>query len=343
MAAPARRFSPAAGRCRGQVVDAAQAAGREVFVLAFEGETDPAVVDGVPHQWVPLGAVGRALEALHEAGSEDVVMIGPVRRPALASCKLGLARHAAPGQARARRRPGRRPAVQADRRRARGRGVPRDRRRRRDRRAAGARRACWPRSPPDAAAERDIAQGIAGRASRLGELDVGQAVVVQQGLVLGVEAVEGTDQLLARCAGLRRDGPGGVLVKLKKPRQERRADLPTIGPAHGRRGRGGAARRDRGARRQLPDHRARARGRGRRPRAACSWSASAAAAERAAIDAAGPGLRARRRAVGRHARRAADRGAAATRPATVSSSSASAARAWPSAAWSACSRWRSCR
>ena len=78
-----------------------------------------------------------------------------------------------------------------------------------------------------------------GRA-RLGELDVGQAVVVQQGLVLGVEAVEGTDRLLARCGELRREGPGGVLVKLKKPRQERRADLPTIGPAtirgRGRRG-----------------------------------------------------------------------------------------------------------
>jgi UDP-2,3-diacylglucosamine hydrolase len=82
---------------------------------------------------------------------------------------------------------------------------------------------------PDAAAARDIELGIRV-AARLGELDVGQAVVVQQGLVLGVEAVEGTDPLLARCAGLRRDGPGGVLVKLKKPTQERRADLPTIGP-----------------------------------------------------------------------------------------------------------------
>jgi DUF1009 family protein len=53
---------------------------------------------------------------------------------------------------------------------------------------------------------------------------------VQQGLVLGVEAAEGTDELLRRCAGLRRDGPGGVLVKMAKPGQERRADLPTIGP-----------------------------------------------------------------------------------------------------------------
>jgi UDP-2,3-diacylglucosamine hydrolase len=47
--------------------------------------------------------------------------------------------------------------------------------------------------------------------------------------VLGVEAIEGTDALLQRCAGLRREGPGGVLVKLAKPGQERRADLPTIG------------------------------------------------------------------------------------------------------------------
>jgi len=86
------------------------------------------------------------------------------------------------------------------------------------------------RAAPDAAARRDIAQGI-DVAMRLGELDVGQAVVVQQGLVLGVEAVEGTNRLLARCGELRREGPGGVLVKLKKPRQERRADLPTIGPA----------------------------------------------------------------------------------------------------------------
>ncbi|MHA1565718.1 MAG: UDP-2,3-diacylglucosamine diphosphatase LpxI domain-containing protein, partial [Alphaproteobacteria bacterium] len=39
-----------------------------------------------------------------------------------------------------------------------------------------------------------------------------------------------TDQLLARCGELRREGPGGVLVKLAKPGQERRADLPTIGP-----------------------------------------------------------------------------------------------------------------
>jgi DUF1009 family protein len=54
-------------------------------------------------------------------------------------------------------------------------------------------------------------------------------VVVQQGVVLGIEAVEGTTQLLARVATLRKDGFGGVLVKAAKPGQERRVDLPAIG------------------------------------------------------------------------------------------------------------------
>jgi DUF1009 family protein len=82
---------------------------------------------------------------------------------------------------------------------------------------------------PDEQSRRDIERGVAV-ARRLGEQDVGQAVVVQQGLVLAVEAIEGTDALLARAGELRREGPGGVLVKVKKPQQEERADLPSIGP-----------------------------------------------------------------------------------------------------------------
>ncbi len=64
----------------------------------------------------------------------------------------------------------------------------------------------------------------------LGAADVGQGCVVQQGLVLAVEAIEGTDAMLLRAGALRRDGIGGVLVKLVKPGQDKRADLPTIGP-----------------------------------------------------------------------------------------------------------------
>lgn len=81
---------------------------------------------------------------------------------------------------------------------------------------------------PDTADWQDITRGK--QVLRvLGPSDVGQAIVVQQGLVLGIEAIEGTENLLARCGLLRRPGPGGVLVKMAKPHQSRQVDLPTIG------------------------------------------------------------------------------------------------------------------
>jgi DUF1009 family protein len=88
------------------------------------------------------------------------------------------------------------------------------------------------------AAERDrsdIARGLALIAT-MGDFDVGQAVVVVDNHVLAVEAIEGTDQMLSRIAELRQSGriraPAGrgVLVKAPKPRQDRRIDLPSIGP-----------------------------------------------------------------------------------------------------------------
>ena len=74
-------------------------------------------------------------------------------------------------------------------------------------------------------------------ARAIGRLDIGQSVVVAEGLVLAVEAQEGTDALLARTANLPQalrgtaDARKGVLVKWPKPIQERRVDLPTIGVA----------------------------------------------------------------------------------------------------------------
>lgn len=74
-------------------------------------------------------------------------------------------------------------------------------------------------------------------ARAIGQLDVGQAAVVAHGLVLAVEAQEGTDAVLARVADLPahlkgRPGAGaGVLAKAPKPIQETRVDLPTIGLA----------------------------------------------------------------------------------------------------------------
>ena len=74
-------------------------------------------------------------------------------------------------------------------------------------------------------------------ARAMGRLDIGQAAVAARGLVLAVEAQEGTDALLRRCAELpialrgSAEAPVGVLAKAPKPIQDRRIDLPTIGVA----------------------------------------------------------------------------------------------------------------
>lgn len=64
----------------------------------------------------------------------------------------------------------------------------------------------------------------------IGLLDVGQSVVVEDGYILGIEAAEGTDNLVKRCADLRKNPTGAILVKLMKKGQDSRVDLPTVGP-----------------------------------------------------------------------------------------------------------------
>jgi DUF1009 family protein len=210
------------------VAEAARASGREVVVIAFEGHADPAWVERFPHAWVRLGAVGRTLELLHAHHCDEVCMIGRVGRPSLRALALdrrALAMLARLGGLDA----GDDKLLRLIVGELEGEGF----------RVVGAdelaRQLLAPEGriagpEPDAACLADVRRGVEV-ARALGAVDVGQAVVVQAGLVLGVEAVEGTDALLARCADLRREMPGGVLVKGRKVGQERRADLPTIGPA----------------------------------------------------------------------------------------------------------------
>jgi DUF1009 family protein len=210
-----------------RLIESCRADGREVFVLALEGEADPAAVDPVPHAWCRLGGAAAGLDILRAHGVRELVLAGGVRRPSLASLRPDwrAAKFLARVGYRALGDDGLLSAVVKELERE---GF----------RVLGADQlldqAELPEGPlgqvrPDGDALADIALGM--RIARaIGALDIGQAVVVQQGLVLGVEAIEGTDGLLRRCAGLRRDGPGGVLVKAEKPGQERRADRPTIGP-----------------------------------------------------------------------------------------------------------------
>jgi UDP-2,3-diacylglucosamine hydrolase len=210
-----------------KLVEKCRETARDCFVLAFEGETDPACVDGIDHAWSRLGAASKNFTMLREAGVQEIVMAGGIRRPSITGLRPDwrAAQFFARIGLRALGDDGLLSAVIKELERE---GFT----------LVGVESvlddAVAPEGPfgqhrPDDQALADIEHGFRVAAA-LGTLDIGQAVIVQQGMVLGVEAIEGTDQLIRRCADLRREGPGGVLVKAKKPDQERRADLPTIGP-----------------------------------------------------------------------------------------------------------------
>ena len=211
-----------------KLIDACKRGQRDFFVLALQGQADKNLVNDVPHRWVRIGATDEALSILKAEHVDEVVMAGSVRRPGLMEMKpdwrtvqvfarLGLSAlgddvllRAVAGE------------LEKD-------GF----------KLIGAHEiepslitpeGLLTKKAPSAENNADLTYGIKV-IKTLGQLDVGQAAVVQQGIVLAVEAVEGTDAMLARIAAVARPGPGGVLVKLAKPGQERRADLPTLGSA----------------------------------------------------------------------------------------------------------------
>jgi DUF1009 family protein len=210
-----------------QVIESCRAAGRDVFVLALQGAADRVTVERVPHAWCRIGAAATALDLLRANAVTELVLAGGVRRPSLAALRPDwrAAKFFARVGYRALGDDGLLSAVVKELEREGFRVIGADQL---------LDQAALPEGPlgqvrPDADALADIAHGLR-LARAIGALDIGQAVVVQQGFVLGVEAIEGTDGLLRRCAELRRDGPGGVLVKAEKPGQEKRVDRPTIGP-----------------------------------------------------------------------------------------------------------------
>jgi DUF1009 family protein len=217
------------GPLPGQVADAALAAGRPVFIAALEGFAEPAIIAGYAHEFFRLGAIGAIRAALKSRGCVDVVMIGPVKRPSLLSLRPdaeGAKLLAKIGRAAFAGDDGLLAAII--------RTLNED-----GFKVLGAHdilsdvlgpAGLLTQTAPDAAAMADVQRGFAVLAA-LGAADVGQACVVQQGIVLAVEAVEGTDAMLSRVKTLARPGPGGVLVKIAKPGQDRRADLPALGPA----------------------------------------------------------------------------------------------------------------
>jgi DUF1009 family protein len=200
---------------------------RPYHILALEGQADAAELAGHPLTWCRLGAAAKAFDIAQSEQIKEVVMAGPVKRPSLAALRpdaLALRVIASAGT----KAFGDDGILSAVIRFLEGEGI----------RIVGMDTILPGLRPsagvlgkvaPDEDAENDIRRGIA-ILDALSAHDVGQAVIVQQGMVLGIEAAEGTDGLIARCAELKREGPAPILIKLRKRGQEERADLPTIGP-----------------------------------------------------------------------------------------------------------------
>lgn len=217
-----------AGELPAKLIEAARAAGRPFLVIALKDHADPAGIGDAPHRWFRLGEAGSAIRALKEAGCVDLVMAGAVKRPGMLQlmpdrataaffAKFGWKALGDDGLLRA--------VIQhlESEYGFRIRGVEEvlpD--------LLGGRIGPLGSVVPDAAAWRDIRRGV-DVLKALGHVDVGQSVIVQQDLVLGIEAVEGTDALIARSTALARPGDGGVLVKLAKPGQETKLDRPALG------------------------------------------------------------------------------------------------------------------
>ncbi len=214
------------------VADAVTKYGRRVVLFAIRGWADPKRVVDYPHYWAALGQFGAFCRLARREGCQDVVLIGSMVRPAIWQIRpdlktlrllpriFGIFRggddYLLKGVA----------AIFEEH------GF----------RLLGA-HAVAPeilmpegtlgRERPTERDNADIAKGLAFLTAA-SPFDVGQAVVVADARVLAIEAAEGTDSLLERIAQLRQTGRiasgRGVLVKAAKRNQDRRLDLPSIGP-----------------------------------------------------------------------------------------------------------------
>ena len=216
------------------VADSLVARGLDPVLFALKGACDPVRVERFRHHWISVGQVGRAVKLFRSENCRDLVFIGTLVRPALSEIRLDWGTVRVIGRVWAAFRGGDDHLLSGI-----GRILEQD-----GFRMVGIRdvapdllmpEGCITRAAPDQSAAADIARGR-DVLRALSPFDIGQAVIVIDGHVVGVEDIEGTDGLLARVAHLRAEGrirakaARGVLVKAPKSTQDLRFDLPTIGP-----------------------------------------------------------------------------------------------------------------
>lgn len=211
-----------------RVAQAASAVGRPVHVVVLEGHGDPTAYSGQSHVTLRWGLAAQMLSWLKQQGVREVVLAGNVARPSLLSLRPDAASMKLLGRIGRAAFNGDDSILRAVMKVLAEEGFE----------VIGAQALLTGLLPqaallagpmPDDIARTDITRGIAV-CHALGTVDVGQSVVVQQGLVLGLEAIEGTDALILRAGALKREGSAPILVKTPKPSQSHLVDLPTIGP-----------------------------------------------------------------------------------------------------------------
>ncbi len=209
-----------------EIIRHCQKEGIPVFVVGLEPFATEEQFEGAPHTFARMGQAGKIIKALKEHGVRDIVLAGGIKRPSLKElipdmegmkivASLALKRMSDDNLFRS----------------------VMDEIEKRGFRVVGIeevvpemlfREGVYGRVKPGKDDMNDIARGWTV-AKAIGAVDVGQAVVVQEGLVLAMEAIEGTDMVLSRASQLRKPGKAPVMVKVLKPGQDMRVDLPAIG------------------------------------------------------------------------------------------------------------------
>jgi DUF1009 family protein len=217
------------GRLPAELAASARRCGRRVVAVGLRELADPALAGRVDaFEWAWLGDFARMLGWLREAGARDVVLGGKVpkaflweRRDAVRPDATALAALATLGD----RKDDSLLGMVVEVIDAEGFRVRSQLELAADLVAPSG---VFGAVAPTPEQERDIAFGWPV-AKALGDLDVGQSVVVQGAAVLALEAVEGTDAAIERGAALADSRRGVVVVKVAKPKQDPRFDVPTIG------------------------------------------------------------------------------------------------------------------
>jgi len=216
------------------VADFVAASGRRVVLFPLHGAAEGTPVERHRHHWIYIGQIGKFLRLARAEGCRDVVFIGALVRPSIWQVHPDLVGLSFLRRTLAAYRGGDNHLLSSMGKVLEGEGF----------RLLGAHEVApqilMPvgaigRKQPSERDRADIALGL-DYLHAAGPFDVGQAVIVAGRHVLAVEAAEGTDAMIARMTEMRANGRvraatgTGVLVKAPKPNQDRRFDLPSIGP-----------------------------------------------------------------------------------------------------------------